>query len=126
MLQDGGNVVIFPEHDPPRNNILSDFQDRFVTVARHYHRRSGKPVSFVPMYLAPAFRTLYLGEPVVFDPAAPPKDECRRVCDALAERITALAVSLPRHRVVPYRNIPKKLYPYNTPLEVYSHEETDG
>ena len=27
---------------------------------------------------------------------------------------------------VPYRNIPKKDYPYNTPLEVYPYEETDG
>ena len=125
-LQRGGSVVIFPEHDPPRNNILSDFQDRFVTVARQYARRSGKALRFVPMYLAPALKTMYLGEPVVFDPDAPPKDECRRVSDALMQRITDIAVSLPRHRVVPYRNISKKLYPYNTPLEVYPHEETDG
>jgi hypothetical protein len=125
-LQRGGSVVIFPEHDPPRNNILSDFQDRFVTVARQYARRSGKALRFVPMYLAPALKTMYLGEPVVFNPDAPPKDECRRVSDALMQRITDIAVSLPRHRVVPYRNIPKKLYPYNTPLEVYPHEETDG
>ena len=125
-LQHGGSVVVFPEHDPPRNNILSDFQDRFVTVARQYARRSGKALRFVPMYLAPALKTMYLGEPVVFDPDAPPKDECRRVSDALMQRITDIAVSLPRHRVVPYRNIPKKLYPYNTPLEVYPHEETDG
>ena len=125
-LQDGASVVIFPEHDPPRNNILSDFQDRFVTVARQYYRRSGKPVSFVPMYLAPAFKTMYLGEPVVFDPDAPSKAECRRVSDALAARITDMAVALPRHRVVPYRNIPKKNYPYNVPLEVYPYEETDG
>ena len=105
-LRNGGSVVIFPEHDPPRNNILSDFQDRFVTVA--------------------AFKTMYLGEPVRFDPDAPPKEECRRVSGELMARITDLAVSLPRHRVVPYRNIPKKNYPYNTPLEVYPYEETDG
>ena len=125
-LQGGGSVVIFPEHDPPVNNILSAFQDRFVTVARQYYRRSGRAVCFVPMYLAPAFQTMYLSAPVRFDPDAPPKDECRRVSDTLMARITDLAVSLPRHRVVPYRNIPKKDYPYNTPLEVYSNEKTDG
>ena len=125
-LQRGGSVIVFPEHDPPRSNILSDFQDRFVTVARQYHRRCGKAVCFVPMYLAPALKTMYLGEPVRFDPAAPPKEECRRISEALMERITAMAVALPRHRVVPYRNIPKKRYPYNTPLEVYPHEKTDG
>jgi len=126
VLERGENVIIFPEHDPPRNNILSDFQDRFVAVARQYCRRSGQPISFVPVYIAPALKTMYVGEAVPFDPAAPSKEECRRVSDALMERITSLAVSLPRHRVVPYRNIPKRNYPYNTPLEVYPYEETHG
>ena len=126
-LQAGANVIIFPETDPPVNNILSTFQDRFVTVAKQYVKRSGKPISFVPLYLAPALRTMYLGEPVAFDPEAPTREECKRVCGILAGRITALAAAAPRHRVVPYRNIGKKKdYPYNTPIEVYSHEETDG
>ena len=125
-LQGGASVIIFPETDPPVSNILSAFQDRFVTVARQYVRRSGKPLSFVPLYLAPALRTMYLGEPVPFDPDAPSHDECRRVCALLTERITAMATALPRHRVVPYRNIPKKDYPYNVPLEVYTHDETGG
>ena len=125
-LQDGASIIIFPEHDPPRNNILSEFQDRFVTVARQYYRRSGKAVCFVPLYVAPAFKTLYLGEPVRFDPDNPSHEECARVSEELIARITAMAAALPRHRVVPYRNIPKKNYPYNTPLEVYSHEEAGG
>ena len=125
-LQAGDRVIIFPETDPPVNNILSTFQDRFVTVAKQYCKRSGAPISFVPLYLAPEMRTMYLGAPVPFDPAAPTREECARVCGALSERITALATALPRHRVVPYRNIGKKNYPYNIPLEVYSHEKTDG
>ena len=122
----GANVIIFPEHDPPVNNILSAFQDRFVTVARQLVRRGGAAPCFVPLYLAPALHTMYLGEPVRYDPDAPSHDECRRVCDELSARITELATALPRHRVVPYRNIPKKDYPYNIPLEVYDHEEADG
>ena len=125
-LRSGASVIIFPEHDPPVNNILSEFQDRFVTVAGQVVRRGGEAPCFVPLYLAPALRTMYLGEPVRFDPAAPSREECRRVCGELSARITAMATSLPRHRVVPYRNIPKNRYPYNTPLEVYSHAETDG
>ena len=34
------------------------------------------------------------------------------------EAVTELAVHLPRHTVVPYRNIPKKEYPINVPPEV--------
>jgi hypothetical protein len=29
------------------------------------------------------------------------------------ESITQIAFDLPRHRVIPYRNIPKKEYPFN-------------
>ena len=125
-LHGGASVIVFPEHDPPVNNILSAFQDRFVTVAKQCARRGGEAPFFVPLYLAPALHTMYLGEPVRFDPAAPSHEECRRVCDELSARITAMATALPKHRVVPYRNIPKKRYPYNIPLEVYAHAETDG
>ena len=125
-LDAGYRVIIFPEHDPPYNNILSTFQDRFVTVARQYYRRSGQTVSFVPLYIAPTMHTMYLGRPVAFDPSVPNREECRRVCDELTQRITDLATGLPLHRVVPYRNIPKTQYPYNLPLEVYSHDEADG
>ena len=45
-------------------------------------------------------------------------------CAALTDAITALALSLPEHRVVPYRNIPKRLYPKNNHYEVYDDEET--
>ncbi len=125
-LQSGGSVIIFPEHDPPVNNILSAFQDRFVTVARQYYKRCGKAVSFVPLYLAPALKTMYLGAPVRFDPDAPNREECTRVSAALMAAITDMATALPRHRVVPYRNVPKKDYPYNLPLEVYPYEEANG
>ena len=126
VMERGGSVIIFPEHDPPRNNILSEFQERFVAVARQYVRSSGKAPCFVPLYIAPSLKTMYLGEPVRFDPAAPQKEECRRVSEEMSARITALATALPRHRVVPYRNIPKKNSPYNIPLEVYRHDEADG
>ena len=65
---------------------------------------------------------MYYGKPVVFDPEAPIAQERRRICGALMDGITAMAVALPEHTVVPYPNIPKKQYPKNLPLEVYSHE----
>jgi hypothetical protein len=38
------------------------------------------------------------------------------------DSITALATELPLHTVIPYRNIRKRDYPKNKPLEVYSNE----
>ena len=116
-LQEGARIVIFPEHNVPHNHIVCQFQDKFVDVARLYYKRTGKVVSFVPMYLAPALKTMYFGEPVSYCPENPIEEERTRICGCLMERITAMARSLPRHRVVPYKNVPKRAYPYNLPEE---------
>lgn len=117
-LSGGARIVIFPEHDVPHNHIVCDFQDRFVDVARLYYRKTGEALSFVPLYVAPAFKTLYFGKPIAYDPAAPAEEERRRICGRLMDEITAIACALPEHTVVPYRNIPKKNYPKNTEVRV--------
>lgn len=117
-LEEGASIIIFPEGPQPGNHIVNQFQERFVDVARMYYRRTGKVLSFVPMYLAPALKTMTFGAPVVFDPAAPAREECTRVCHQLHAAITDLAMALPRHTVVPYRNLPKNAYPCNLPKEL--------
>ena len=110
-LDEGNSLVIFPEHNVPFNHILYDFQDRFIDLAKLYYRRTGKALSFVPMYVAPALRETWLGAPIRFDPAAPLDAERARIKACLMDSITALAESLPEHTVVPYRNIRKRDYP---------------
>ncbi|MBO4915041.1 MAG: hypothetical protein J5449_07525 [Oscillospiraceae bacterium] len=117
-LQSNARVIIFPEHDAPHNHIVYDFQDRFIDVARLYHKKTGSELLFVPLYVAPALKGLYFGKPVRFDSSAPVDEERRRICDAMMDGVTELACSLPEHTVVPYRNIPKKDYPKNIPSEV--------
>ena len=119
-------MVIYPEHNIRRNNIINDFQDKFIDLARFYYKKTGKELSFVPLYLAPRLKTMTYGKPIRFRADAPIAEERKRICTALMEEITAIALSLPEHTVVPYTNVPKKQYPKNIPLEVYSHEETAG
>jgi len=118
VMEDGYSVVIFPEHNVKHDHILYDFEDRFIDVARLYYKRTGKAPSFVPLYIAPTRREMHLAAPIVFDPAAPIEQERARIKQYLMQTITATAEALPRHRVVPYRNIPRKNYPYNRPEEV--------
>lgn len=122
-LQEGASVIIFPEYDKKYNNILYDFQTRFVDVARIYWKKTGKELAFVPMYIAPALRTVYLGKPIRFRSGEPIAQERERICALLKEEISRMAADLPEHTVVPYRNVPKRLYPKNKPLEVYDHAE---
>ncbi len=114
-LAGGSSVVIFPESYQPYNHIVYSFQENFVDVAKLYYKRTGKKVAFVPLYLAPNLRKMVIGEPVYFDPEQPMDRERHRICGALMDRITDLAVALPRHTVVPYPNMPKKDYPINLP-----------
>ena len=121
-LNEGASVVIFPEHDVKYNNIVYEFQEGFVDIARLYYRRTGKELAFVPLYIAPKLHKMYLGKPIRFNSAAPKGEEPKRICEYLMDEITQMARSLPEHTVIPYRNIPKKYYPSNLSKEA-PHEK---
>ena len=123
-LQKGASMVIFPECYDEHNNIVHGFQDKFIDLARFYYKKTGVELSFVPLYVAPELKTLFFGEPIRFDAKTPIAEERRRLCKALMDAITDLAVSQPEHTVVPYPNISKRYYKKNIPLEEYTHEET--
>lgn len=112
-LQTGKSLIIFPEKDVKYNNIIYEFQDKFIDVARFYYKKTGKELTFTPMYLSPKLKKIYLGKPVKFSANAPIDEERKRICDYLMNEITDIAVNLPQHTVIPYRNINKKLYPKN-------------
>ena len=116
-LQEGNNLVIFPERNAPYNHILYDFQDRFIDLAKLYYRKTGQAIAFVPMYIAPTLRETHFGEPIRFNPEAPIDEERGRIKQALMDSITDLAESLPEHTVIPYRNIRKRDYPKNLKKE---------
>ena len=112
-LKEGAKIVIFPERDAPDNNILAEFQTGFVDLARLYYRRTKKTVCFVPAYLAPRLKTMYIGKPIRYDPENDAEAERKRICEETSRAITDMARALPRHVVVPYRNVPKRDYPTN-------------
>lgn len=123
LLQEGRSMIIFPEWNKRYNNILYDFQDKFVDLARFYYRKTKQALLFVPVYNAPKLHKTLIGKPVRFDPAAPIESERERICKAMKDAITEMAASLSEHTVIPYRNISKRLYPKNIPIEVYTDEE---
>lgn len=124
-LQEGISVVIFPEYDMKYNHIIYAFRDKFIDVAKLYYKKTGREIAFVPMYIAPKLKKLCLGKPVCFNASAPIEAERSRICHHLMDAITAIAMDLPEHTVIPYRNIPKKDYPSNISKES-DYEKTDG
>lgn len=112
-LEEGASIVIFPEHNVPHNHIICEFQDRFIDVAKLYYKRTGQALAFVPLYIAPSLKKMYLGKPIRFCPEQPIQQERERICEYLMAEITEIACSLPLHTVVPYQNMPKKDYTTN-------------
>jgi len=112
-LTQGASVVIFPERDEKYNNIIYNFQEGFVDLARPYCKKTGREVCFVPMYIAPKLKKMVIGKPVRYSSENHPVQERRRICDCMKQEITRLGRELPEHTVVPYPNMPKKDYPSN-------------
>lgn len=110
MLKADKNILIFPEKDETHNNILYKFQENFIDVAKLYYKRTGKELTFVPMYIAPKLKKMYIGKGITFNSQNNANEERKRIADYLSEEITEIARNLPKHTVIPYRNIPKKNY----------------
>ncbi len=123
-LKEGGSVVIFPEHDCKHNHIVYDFQEGFVDVATMHYRRTGQALCFVPVYITPRLKTMEIGAPIRYCPENAAAEERKRVCTYLMQAITDIAQRMPRHTVVPYRNIPRREYPSNIADEVTESEKT--
>ncbi|MBQ8946687.1 MAG: hypothetical protein IJ058_07745 [Lachnospiraceae bacterium] len=125
LLSGGANVVIFPEHNVPYNNIVYEFQDKFIDLARTYRQKNDRNLAFVPMYISPGLKKIIYGKPVYYTQDAPGREERARVSRELMESITSMAVSLPEHTVIPYPNMAAGNYPSSLPLEYYN-EKTES
>ena len=110
MLGEGANILIFPEKDVKHNNILYQFQENFVDVAKLYHKQTGICLTFVPLYIAPRLKKMYIGKGIAYNSENDIAEERKRISACMSEEITDLARSLPLHTVVPYRNLSKKYY----------------
>ena len=110
LLQQGANILIFPEKDEKNNNILYQFQENFIDIAKLYYKKTGVELTFVPMYIAPKLKKMYIGTGINYQSENSIEEERKRISAYLSKEITEIARELPRHTVVPYRNIPKRYY----------------
>lgn len=109
-LNDGANIIIFPEYPVEYNDIVNEFQDKFIDVARLYYKKYNKELSFVPMYNAVRLKKMVIGKPIKYNPNIPIEEQRKLICDYIKEEITRLAKELPVHKVLPYNNVGRKNY----------------
>ena len=110
-LKQGAHIILYPEYHKPYNNIVNEFQTKFVDLARLYYKDTGTELSFVPMYIAPKLKTIVYGKPIKYNSAELIEQQRTTICEYLKTEITNMAQQLPVHTVIPYENISKKDYP---------------
>lgn len=110
-LNDGNHIIIFPECPTEYNEIINEFQDKYIDVARLYYKRYNRELEFVPMYNSPTLKTMILGNPIKFDHNMDMEEQRKVINNHLKSEITRLAKELSPHKVVPYANVSKRKYP---------------
>jgi 1-acyl-sn-glycerol-3-phosphate acyltransferase len=94
-LQEQDNLLLFPEDasktaDGRYAQIgVSPFFTGFVSVARAYFKKTGKSVTFYPVYLNPKDRTIRFGTGVTYNPRGMRED--LRICAALQDSMNEMA-----------------------------------
>ncbi len=111
LLMSGKNLIIFPEHYEKHNNIIYDFQEKFIDIADIYYNKTGKEITFIPLYVAPDLKKICFGEGTHYSKDLSKEDGRKFIKSSMMQKITDIALSLPPHTVVPYPNVSRKHYP---------------
>jgi hypothetical protein len=90
-LNSGDSILLFPENPEgePYGEEINAFYSGFANLGRMYHRKTGKRVTFYPVYASRKNRILRIGEGIKYDPDN--KDgERDRIVAALHQRMVEL------------------------------------
>ncbi len=103
-LDNGTNLVIFPECPEKFSEHINDFYGGFAKLAELYYKKHGKPLKFYPTYIAHSLRTVMVGKAIEAPPPQelPPSVWRKHIAETLRDRTEALAASLPPHKVTPF------------------------
>lgn len=100
-LQDGDNILIFPEKpkklaglsEDASANHLRVFYTGFAHVGKMYYDKTGKSLLFYPLYSDHVKRTFTIGKPVRYNPALESHESKRVLAEELQARMTELSSS---------------------------------
>lgn len=112
-LQNHQTIIIFPEYHQSHSKIINDFLKNYIDLAKLYFQKHKQCLKFYPMYISPKLKKICIGKPYIFHPEIDFNQEKENITSYLQNYIEKMAYALPKHKVVPYENIPKKEYPNN-------------
>ena len=85
-LENGEPLLIFPEETSVKEGV-GQFMTGFEHIGKYYYQKTGKKISFYPMFISKENQTMYIGEPVVFNPENDASVEKARIVETLRDRM---------------------------------------
>ena len=89
-LQEGKDIVLFPEIPDGTGLYLDAFADGFVLLGSRWAAATGKSLRFYPVYACQRLRTFFVGEAVAYDPAGDGAAQRESLCAALHAAMNGL------------------------------------
>ncbi len=94
-LEKKKSIVIFPE-DTYVERGVGEFQTGFEHLAKYYYQKTGKKISFYPIFISQTNKKMYIEKPITYDPENDPNDEKKKIVEYLH---TAMVSSFVKNEV---------------------------
>ena len=77
-LNKGTNIVIFPEDKYVQSGV-GKFQTGFEHLAKYYYQKTGKCISFYPVFISQQSKAMYIEKPIIYNPNNDPNEEKEKI-----------------------------------------------
>ena len=81
-LENGKNIVIFPELSYVEEGV-GEFQTGFEHLAKYYHQKTGKKITFYPVFISQINKKMFIETPLTYNPDNDPNEEKKKITNYL-------------------------------------------
>ena len=85
-MKKGKAILIFPEKDYVPEGV-GIFMQGFEHIGKYYYGKTGKRISFYPMFISQKNKTIYISKPIVFNPENDQNDEKNLIVNYLRDEM---------------------------------------
>lgn len=86
VLNKNQAIFIFPERNAVKEGV-GEFMSGFEHLGKYYYQKTGKRISFYPVFISKKNRSMYIEEPIIFNPENDPNLEKERIVNGLHNAI---------------------------------------
>ena len=84
ILNKGYSLFIWPELSSVKEGV-GEFMTGFEYIGKYYYQKTGKKISFYPVFTSHKKKTMYIEKPIVYNPDNDPKEEKERIVQSLRD-----------------------------------------